>query len=429
MMLSSIRAAEDGQSGLQGEVVKYRAKPFYGWLIVAAGFIILFSLHGVIINTFGVFLKPVSESMGWDRATFSLALAIGAIAMAVGSPFVGKAIDSFGAPKTMVAGCVVCGLGIAAAGAATTLAHFYLVFSLVGIGLAAATTIPVSLVIANWFERRRGMAMGLAFTGTSVGGMVMNPVNTLLVQAFGWRSTYVILGVAMLLVTVPLALFIVKTRPSDVGLQPDGTDIAEEEFKKLTGHTLGQAVHTWSFWFIAMNMVLTNFMANAIGVHCYPYLTDIGHSEMMAGVAVGLSMGFMTLGKVGLGTWADRWGARRTFVLSAVMTAMGVWILMMATPFWVVMVFVFVYGFPQGGPLTLTPLVIADCHGLKNFGAIIGVLTLMSITGAAVGPVVVGKMYDVSGSYRGAFILLVIVTLLSAFCIHLARPSRIQQID
>ena len=123
---------------------------------------------------------------------------------------------------------------------------------------------------------------------------------------------------------------------------------------------------------------------------------------------------------------ADRWGARPTFVLSAIMTAMGIGTLMLATPLWVVMLFTLVYGFPQGGPLTLTPMVAADCHGLSNFGAIFGVLTLVSITGAAIGPVVVGAMYDMSAphTYQGAFTLLVIVTLMSAYCINRARPSK-----
>jgi len=403
----------------------HQKKLFYGWFIVATGFIILFSLHGVIINTFGVFLKPVSESMGWDRATFSLALGIGAIAMAVGAPFVGRLLDAFGASKTMLVGCLLCGLGMAAVGVATKLMHFYVLFTIVGLGLAAATSVPISLVIANWFDRKRGLAMGLAFTGTSFGGMVMNPVNTFLVQTFGWRTSYVILGVAMTVVTVPLVLLIIRTRPSEMNLLPDGDEPAEAHANKINGHTLGQAFRTSAFWFIAANMALTNFMANAIGVHCIPYLTDIGHSEMIAGIDVGLSMGFMTLGKVGLGLWADRWGARPTFVLSAIMTAMGIGILMLAQPLWVAMLFTFVYGFPQGGPLTLTPMVAADCHGLRNFGSIYGVLTLVSITGAAIGPVVVGAMYDMSDphTYQGAFVLLVVVTLISAYCIYNARPS------
>jgi len=403
--------------------MKSSTRIFYGWYIVAAGFTILFSLHGVIINTFGVFLKPVSESMGWGRVAMPVALGIGALAMAAGSPFVGKLLDTVGARKTMVAGCLLCGIGIGLVGGAQTTWQIYALFTIVGLGLAAATSVPVSLLVANWFVRRRGLAMGAAFMGTSLGGMIMNPVNTYLLQTYGWRKSYVILGVAMTLVTIPVVLLFIKTRPSELGLLPDGDESTGEEMGTLSGQSLQEAMSSAAFWFIAANMLLTNFMANAIGVNCVPYLTDIGHSDMMGAVGYGLSLGFMTLGKIGLGFQADRMGARLTFVLSAIMTSIGVGVLILASPVWAVFLFAFVYGYPQGGPLTLTPMVTADCHGLRNFGTIFGLQTLFSILGAAIGPVVVGLMYTPEKSYQNGFILLIIVTLLSAVCIYKARPA------
>jgi MFS family permease len=224
-------------------------------------------------------------------------------------------------------------------------------------------------------------------------------------------------------VSVPLVLLVIRTRPSEMNLLPDGQPPSDAAEEPLSGHTLSQAIRTFSFWFIAANMLLTTGMANAIGVHCIPYLSDIGHSELFAATAYGMSMFFMTVGKVASGFCADRWGARQTFVFSAIVTATGIVILLFAAPVWVVLLFVFVYGLPQGGPLTLTPLVTADCHGLRSFGAIFGLATLFSIFGAAVAPVVVGYMYDSSGSYRLAFILLIGMTLAGAYCIHRAKPK------
>jgi MFS family permease len=409
----------------RGQEMKPINKPFYGWFIAAAGFIILFSLHGVIINTFGVFLKPVSEDMGWSRVGMPVALGIGAIAMAIGSPFVGKFLDTLGARRTMITGCLLCGGGMALIGGTTESWQIYVLFAVVGLGLAAATSVPVSLLIANWFNQKRGIAMGTAFMGTSLGGMIMNPVNTALLHSYGWRKSYIILGIAMTLVTLPVVLLIIRTRPSEMNLSPDGVEPTEREIEVLPGQSLQEALRTYAFWFIAANMFLTNFMANAIGVHCVPFLTDpdMGHSDMVAAVGYGLSLGFMTLGKVGLGWQADRMGARLTFVLSAIMTSIGIGILMLASPLWVVILFAFVYGYPQGGPLTLTPMVAVDCHGLRNFGTIFGLQTFFSIFGAAVGPIVVGIMRDRSGSYQSGFILLIIVTLISSVCIYMARPS------
>ncbi len=397
---------------------------FYGWFIVLASWLILFSLWGSIVNTFGVFLKPVTESLGWTRAAYSVALGMGALAMALGAPFVGKMLDTIGARKTMLIGAVLCGIGVILLSRATQLWHLYILFTVVGLGLSASTSIPASFVVANWFDRKRGMAMGLMFTGTSLGGMVMNPTNTYLLQTFGWRRSYVILGIAMSLIAIPLILLLIKTRPSDMGLLPDGDEPAEKKNDPVTGQTLTEAIRTSPFWFVAANMFLINLMANAMGAHCIPYLTDIGYSQRAAGFAWAAALGCMAIGALSFGLGANRWGARQAYVFSCIMTAVGLGALLYARNYWLLALFVFIYGFPQGGPLPLTPLVTANCHGLANMGAIYGAQTLFSILGAAIGPAIVGKMYDTNHTYRGALLVLIVITLMSAYSIYRARPAK-----
>jgi len=153
---------------------------------------------------------------------------VGALAMAVGAPLVGRMIDLFGARKTMLAGCLLCGIGMMSLYWAMTIWHFCLLFMLIGFGLSAATIIPVSLVIANWFKKQRGVAMGASFMGTSVGGMFMNPINTKLVETYGWRNSYVLLGFVVMLASIPLVLLLIRTRPSEMGLLPDGEPPQED---------------------------------------------------------------------------------------------------------------------------------------------------------------------------------------------------------
>ena len=266
--------------------------------------------------------------------------------------------------------------------------------------------------------------MGIAFMGTSFGGMVMNPVETRLLLAYGWRTSYVIVGVGIMLVAIPLVLLFIRTRPSDMNMLPDGEEMTEQQPEALSGHSLREAVRTMSFWFISANMFLTNFMANGIIVHGISQLRDLGHSQLFAGDVTGISMGFMTLGKVTLGICGDRWGARTTFTLSAIMTAIGLWVLIMAGHPWLAFLYAIMFGFPQGGPLALTPMVAADCHGLANFGTVFGAMNFFSILGAGVGPVVISKMRDSSGSYDGALTLLIVLTLISAASVYMARPSK-----
>jgi MFS family permease len=351
-------------------------------------------------------------------------LGIGALGMAIGSPFAGRLIDRFGARRTMVAGVILCGTGLTIASNATQIWHFYLLFIAIGIGLSTSSMLPASVVIANWFQQKRGMAMGITFMGTSFGGMVMNPVTTYMVQTYGWRKSYLIMGIGMMLLTIPLISLLIRTRPSEMGLLPDGQEPDQEETETISGHTLFEAARTPAFWFIAANMFLTNFMANGIIAHGYPHLTDIGYSARFAGYITAMSRGFMTLGKVTLGLFADRWGARRVFFLSALMTAVGIWILMIAGHPWLAVLYAIVFGFPQGGPLALTPMVAADCHGLANFGAIFGAMNFFSILGAGVGPIVIGMLYESSGSYTSAFTLLIVLTVISAVFIFMARPSK-----
>ena len=399
-------------------------KPFYGWFIVITSFTILFAINGGIINTFGVFLNPISEDMGWSLTTVSIILGVGALGMAIGSPFAGKMIDRFGARTTMFIGVILSGMGITFASAATEAWHFYALFTVIGVGLSTSSMLPASVVIANWFNRKRGVAMGIAFMGTSFGGMVMNPVETRLLLAYGWRTSYVIVGVGIMLVAIPLVLLFIRTRPSDMDMLPDGEEMTEQQPEALSGHSLREAVRTMSFWFISANMFLTNFMANGIIVHGISQLRDLGHSQLFAGDVTGISMGFMTLGKVTLGICGDRWGARTTFTLSAIMTAIGLWVLIMAGHPWLAFLYALMFGFPQGGPLALTPMVAADCHGLANFGAVFGAMNFFSILGAGFGPVVISKMRDSSGSYDGALTLLIVLTLISAASIYMARPSK-----
>ncbi len=137
-----------------GGRMRSEKKLFYGWFIVGAAFLVLFAINGGIINTFGVFLKPVSESMGWTRTRFASILGLGALGMALGSPFAGKVIDVFGVRKTMVFGVVLCGTGLALTGGATEMWHFLVLFFIVGIGFSASSMLPASVVIANWFNQK-----------------------------------------------------------------------------------------------------------------------------------------------------------------------------------------------------------------------------------------------------------------------------------
>jgi MFS family permease len=395
---------------------------FYGWYIVAVCWVVNFIVFGIAVNTFTVYVKPIQAELEWSRGEISLAISLAAIAMGLAAPFLGRLIDRTGARLPMAAGAAVVGACTILLSRAQSLPYFYAVFIVSGIGLGAATIIPVSLVISNWFSAMRGKALGFAMTGTGLGAMVMVPVSTWVVTHWGWRTSWTIMGCIILLM-VPLNLLFIRTRPADMGLLPDGGLTVPEEPISAVGLSVPEAVRTRAFWLIGIMMVLAGLVAMGVGVHLMPYLTDIGHAESRAGLIIAIISGMTFLGKIGLGFIADRWGVRPTVALAYGLILAGILILMGAAALPVAFAFAIVYGFGIGAPLVVNPALTAENLGLKHFGAVFGILTLLNTAGAALGAVLTGFIYDAAGSYIPALLLFVALTAVAGLCGVMARRA------
>ena len=395
---------------------------FYGWYIVAVCWVVNFFVFGISVNTFTVYVKPIQADLGWSRGEISLAISLAAVAMGMGAPFIGRLIDRIGARLAMAAGAAVIGVCTILLSKAQSLPYFYAIFIVSGIGQGAATIIPVSMVISNWFTAMRGKALGLAMTGTGLGAMVMVPVTTWIVANWGWRTSYTIMGCIILLM-VPLNLLLIRTRPSDRGLQPDGGLVAPEEPASAQGLTVAEAVKTQTFWMIGAMMVLAGLVAMGVGVHLMPYLTDIGHTESRASLIIAVISGMTFLGKISLGFIADRWGVRPAVALAFGLILSGIALLMGAGALPVAVAFAIVYGLGIGAPLVVNPALTAERLGLKHFGGVFGILTLLNTAGVALGAVLTGFIYDAAGSYIPALLLFVALTAVAGLCGVMARRA------
>jgi sugar phosphate permease len=396
---------------------------FHGWYIVAVCFVVNFIVFGISVNTFTVYVKPIEAEMGWLRGEISLAIMIGALAMGAAASFIGRLIDRVGARVVMAAGATVVGVASMLLSQAQSLPYLYAMFAVSGVGQAAATLIPVSLVISNWFEEKRGKALGIAMTGTGLGAMVMVPVTSWVVVTWDWRTAFLSMGCVILL-TVPMTLLLIRTRPSDMGLLPDGGLVTDAEPASLGGLSVPEAFRTAAFWLIGSMMLLAGLVAMGIGVHLMPYLTDIGHPEATASLVISIISGLTVVGKLSLGIVVDRWGLQRTVVLAYAVIAVGILLLTGAKALAVACVFAVVYGFAIGAPLLINPALTAECMGLANFGAVFGVLTLLTTVGAAAGAVLTGVIYDNVGGYLPAFVLFVMLTVVAGSCGVMARRLR-----
>ena len=395
---------------------------FYGWWVVATCFVVNFIVFGISVNTFTVYMKPIEADLGWSRAQISLALTFAALAMGAGAPLIGRLIDRSGARATMAAGAAVVGVSSVLLASAHSLGFFYAVFIVSGLGQGGATVIPISLVIANWFEAQRAKALGIAMTGTGLGMMVMVPVTSWIVSTWGWRISFRIMG-CVILATVPLTLLLIRTRPADMNLLPDGDMGSDVAPAAAGGLTLPEAVRTPAFWLIGAMMLLIGLVAVGVGVHLMPYLTDIGHPSTTAALLISVIAAFTVIGKLGVGYLADRWGTRPAIGLAFSGIAIGVLLLMGAGSFAAACCFAVVWGFVVGAPLLLNPALAADCLGLKSFGAVFGALTLLNTVGVAAGAVISGVIYDSACTYFPAFVLFAALTAVAGTCGVLARRS------
>jgi MFS family permease len=384
---------------------------FYGWWIVIGGFILHFIGIGIGINAIGVFFKPVVESLGFTRGDFSLYFTISALSMMLAAPFIGKLLEKLDVRIVMGVSTALLAAGFALFSQCRTLTHFYLVAVIVGVGHAGSHIIPVSMMINNWFVKRRGMAMGIVFSATGLGGLVFNPVANWLVLNYGWEQTYIILGALIGLFCVPTALLIMRRTPEEMGLLPDGAAAKTREATgSAAGYTLGQSVKLPIFWMLAGMILFLNALNMGIQQHLIPYLTDLGHSPTFAANIMAVYLGMTIAGKLVLGRISDREGVVRGYVVFCVVLGVGIGILFGAQIAWLAVLFGVVYGFANAIQTVVPPLMTADGLGLKHYALIYGVMNIFSTLGAGIGMPLSGYIYDATGSYGYAFVLYIVLT-------------------
>ncbi len=381
-----------------------------GWIIVASLFVVLMFVFGSGYNTGGLFFPHLLKHFGWPRAQLStlqgLALPISA---GISAPLIGWLLDRVEARIVMVAGAIMTGLSFLVASRVDSFGPLFGAYVLLGVGIGASTLLPCALVIANWFGARRGLAMGLAFAGTSLGGAAMTLVGNFAIARGGWRAGYVALAIPMFVVVIPLVIIVVRTRPP----QAEGVSVAQAS-DALPGFELREAFRSRSFWMISAAQFFFAAVAAGTGLHLITYLTEVGYTASFAAGMMSLAYVFAAFGKLGMGLFADRVSARIALTCNFLVACVGMILIFGAARTSVLIPFVLIFGLTLGAPLVLIPMLVAESLGLKRFGSIGGIAGVFNTLGAFVGPVGAGKIYDLGGSYLPAFEVFVVMCLLGA---------------
>ncbi|HVA79759.1 MAG TPA: MFS transporter [Candidatus Binataceae bacterium] len=381
-----------------------------GWKIVASLFVTLFLIFGSGYNTGTLFFPQLVKQFGWSHArtawlTSALALSAGFCA-----PLAGWLLDRIEARTVMAAGAALTGGAFLMASVSHSFAPMLIAYLILGVGIAAATLLPCAMVIANWFGARRGVAMGITFAGTSLGGAVMIAAGNIVIIHFGgWRSGYIALAAPMIVIVIPLIFMMVRTRP------PEAREMSvQESADALPGFELAAAIRTRSFWMISSAQLLYACVAAASGLHLVSYLIGLGYSESFGAGMASLALLLAACGKLIMGAISDRVSARVALAVNFVVQAIGMILALGVTSGAMVPVFMLVYGLSLGAPLVLVPLLTAEAMGLKRFGSIAGVAGVFNTLGAAIGPVMAGAIFDASGSYALAFEIFAVMCVIGA---------------
>ena len=398
---------------------------FRGWVIVGGAFLVLFSAYGAQYS-FGVFFSALLDEFHWSRASLSGAFSLyAALYCIVGFP-AGRLTDVWGPRVVIAAGGLFLGAALAGMSLVTDLWQPYVLYGgVAALGMGTAY-VPCNTTVVKWFVKRRGLAVGLASSGGSVGTFLLPPLAQLLVTAVGWRSAYVVFGVAIFVVLNVVAR-VMRRDPESVGLHPDGATAPATVDPTGRGWSLTRAMRTRAFWMLGAAFSATWIPVFVPLVHIVPFARDLGYSPLTgAWVVSTLGIGAVA-GRLVMGGVSDRIGRK---------TAVGIAMALQTTGFLgfllaghgIPLFFgnALVFGYSYGAISTLFPAIVGDFFGRGQAGALVGFLFALAGAMAGWGPLIAGAIYDATGTYDLTWIVAAGLNVLALALLALARPPREQ---
>jgi MFS family permease len=378
---------------------------YAGWRVaLAAAGCVFVSFASLLVYTFGVFLKPWTAEFGWSRQSASAAFGIAAMSVAACSPLLGLLLDRFPARRIILPCIAIFGCAFASLSLMTHhLWHLYAIFLVLGIVGNGTAHLAYSRALTTWFRQRRGTAFALLMTGGAIGAMVLPPVADALIQATHWRSAAAILGVMVLAIGLPLGLR-VKERAGFAGAR----------MHAATGATVAQGLHSRIFWIIVTVLFCASVSQNGAITHLSPMLTDRGIPPGGAEIAASAMGGAILVGRLLTGWLLDRFFAPRVALVLLAIASFGAFLLAGARTLPMGIAGAALIGFGMGGEADVTPYLLAKYFGLRSFSTLYGLTWTAYAIAGAIGPVIMGKAFDATGSYQALLMQLAALTAGSA---------------
>ncbi len=416
---------------------------YYGWLIVGVAFVTM-AIAVTARTVYSLLMPPLIAEFGWDRGLAAGAFSFGFLVSAVSSPFIGGLMDRRGPRVVIGCGVWMLGLGLLLSPFISTPWQLYATLGvLVGGGANLMTYTAHSLFLPSWFVKRRALAISLAFSGVGVGAFVLLPWQQTIILNEGWRAACAAMGVLVLVVLFPLNLLL-RRRPEDIGLLPDGASHAAsagavrkasnivDPVWAATEWTLAKALRTGRYWWLVLGYSCATFAWYAVQVHQTKYLIETGFTPLVAAWALGIVSVVAIPGQIGLGALSDRIGREWVWSIACGGFAVSYAALIAmehapsSTLLYVMVVSQGLLGYAMTS--VMGPMAAEIFEG-PHYGSIFGALSVALIGGGAVGPWTAGVIHDLTGSYRLAFGLAIVLCCISAAAIWIAAPRKVRAVQ
>lgn len=387
------------------------------WWVVFGSVLGLMVGNGPVMQfTFGVFLKPISEEMGWERGMISLALNAGLVMTGLATPFAGRLMDKYGIRAITLPAIILFAIATAAVSlVSTSPVVFILLYAVMGLAAAGQTPLPYSKAIASWFDKRRGLALGIAIAGVGLGAAVVPKFTLMMMQHFGWRGAYLGLGLLIAALAIPAIVFLVRERPvskkNDVAHLPEARGLSGRE-----------AIGSRVFWVMAVAFFGVAMAANGTIAHVVPLLTDRGITAEVATSALAVAGLALIAGRLLSGYLMDRFFAPYVAAVFFLAPLIGIVILLQAESAQMAAAGTVLVGVGLGAEVDLIAFLLTRYLGNRSFGEIYGYFFAIFMLGSGLGPMVMGVMYDWMGSYNTVMLVFIAMLCLSILLIARLGP-------
>tara|TARA_Y100000590_G_scaffold451163_1_gene592023 strand:+ start:198 stop:1352 length:1155 start_codon:yes stop_codon:yes gene_type:complete len=372
---------------------------------------------GSAFYAFGLFIIPFEHDFNWQRSQISGAIAIHFLAAALCGPIAGKLMDSYSSKVLIITGLLISSISYLILPQIFSLIHLYFLWGALGVGNAFAGVVPVGVLISRYFNKNRGVAMGIAMSGIAFGGMVMTPILGYSIQLINWAPTAILLGLTLLILPVPFVYFIVKDHriEKNEGINLETKTILEK---------IPNAMKTHSYWLAGTAFLLGSAATVGVIQHQASFLRDYAMSPTIAALGVGITAGIGGIGKLTFGYISDRVPVKYASLLSFGSNIIALTLLLTSQATMSLWLYVIFFGLGMGAIVVLVPLIVGELFGDESFGTVYGGISMVQGLGLALGPWAVGIIFDLNDSYIFAFQSAIGMYIVATIMIFMTKPIK-----